>query len=153
MPLEKKIRLANCGQTLAKVGAAALGQRLFVLGAQVVIGPVAAGEADDRAFGGQVAALRKLKQRRHQLAMRQVAGRSEQHDRARVGDARPRQCLAQRDWSRQAGFDSGIGMTLDKIGRHRRRRPPGNSGWLKTRRRGNPTGRQLQQPVSQEQSD
>ena len=38
------------GPDLAEVGAAVLAQRLLVVGAEVVVGPVAAGEADDGAF-------------------------------------------------------------------------------------------------------
>ena len=93
--MKKKIRLANCGQTSRKSAPPSLLSDLFVLRPEVVVGPVAAGEADDGAFGREVATPRELKQRRNQLAMGQVSGRAEEHDGAWLGDPRPRQRLTQ----------------------------------------------------------
>ena len=84
------------GPELGEVGAAALRQRLLELGAEVVVGPVAAGEADDREFGRAGSPPRQVIQRRDELAVGQVAGRPEQHHRARLGHPGPRQRLSQR---------------------------------------------------------
>ncbi len=75
---------------------------------------------------GKVAAPRELKQGGNQLAVSQVAGRTEEHDGARVGDARPRQGLTQgvgfgkrgrfghRDRSRRVRPAPPAGTSLEK---------------------------------------
>ena len=47
---------------------------------EVLTVPVAAGEADDGTLGGEVSGPGQLIERRHELAVRQVAGRPEQDD-------------------------------------------------------------------------
>src|SRR5208337_4380092 len=84
------------GPDLAEVGAAVLAQRLLVVGAEVVVGPLAAGEADEGAFAGQVTSPGQVKERRHELAMGQVARRTEENDCAGLGHPGPRKRLTQR---------------------------------------------------------
>ena len=91
----KEDPIGELGPDLLEVGTADLGQRLLVLGAEFGVGPVAAGEADDRGLGRQVAAPRELEERRDELAVGQVAGGAEEHEGARLGHSGPRQRLAQ----------------------------------------------------------
>ena len=88
--------LANCGQTSRKSEPAVLARRLLVVGAEIVVGPVAAGEADDGAFAGEVTAPGQVIRRGHELAMSQVARCAEEHDRTGFGHPGSRQCLTQR---------------------------------------------------------
>ena len=83
------------GPDLSEVGPALLGQRFLVVGAQVVVGPVAAGEADDGVFGRQVSAPGQVVERRHELAMGQVARRAEEDHGAGLGHSGPGQGLPQ----------------------------------------------------------
>ena len=85
--------------------------------------------------------------------MRQIAGRAEEHDDARVRRrafaATPREA----GWFRECEFDSGIGIALDIV----RPVPPAvtcsRSGGRRVLDRGEPARRQLHQPVPQEQCD
>jgi hypothetical protein len=61
-----------------------------------IVGPVAAGEADHVEAGRQQPLALEVIERRHQLAVRQVAGGAEDHDGARLGGALHPQPGAQR---------------------------------------------------------
>ena len=83
------------GPELGEVGIVRVLETLFQLGAKLVVGPVAAGEADDGVFGGEVPSSKQVVECRGELAMRQVAGRAKQHHRTGIGNARPGQRLAE----------------------------------------------------------
>ena len=64
-----------------------LGDRLAHLLAEALVASVvAAPDADHAEAGGQQPAQREVVERRHELAVRQVAGASEDHERARARD-------------------------------------------------------------------
>lgn len=71
--------------------------------AELLIGPVAAGEADDGVFAGEVAASGEVIECGDELAMGEVAGRAEEDDGAGVGDAGPGQGLPQGVGFRRGG--------------------------------------------------
>ena len=64
--------------------------------AELVVGQLAAGRADDGEVLGQQAAHGRRVQRRHQLALGQVAGRAEDDEDARLGAAPELQALCER---------------------------------------------------------
>ena len=71
---------------LAKRGAGVLLDGVVDDLREVLVGPVAAGESDQREPRRQQAPVGEVVDRRHQLLARQVAGDAEQHDPARPGD-------------------------------------------------------------------
>ena len=73
---------------LAELGARVLLDRVVHDLREVLVGPVAAGEADQAEARRQQAAVGEVVDRRHDLLARQVAGDAEQHQPARTGDAR-----------------------------------------------------------------
>ena len=93
--LGKEDPLGELGPDFAEVGTTGLFQCLLVLAAEVVISPVTAGKADDRAFRRQIAAPGELKQGGNELAVRQVSRGAEEDDSTWVGNPRPGQGLTQ----------------------------------------------------------
>ena len=77
---------------LAERGAGVLAHRVVDDLAEVLVGPVAPGEPDEREAGRQQAAVGEVVDRRHQLLAGEVAGHAEEHQRARPGDARAAAC-------------------------------------------------------------
>ena len=55
--------------------------------AEVLVGPVAAGEPDEREAGREETTVGEVVDRRHELLGREVAGDAEQHEAARSRDA------------------------------------------------------------------
>ena len=81
---------------LAELRAGVLLDRVVHDLGEVLVGPVAAGEADQREARRQQAAVGEVVDRRHHLLARQVAGDAEEHQPARPGDAREPPVLAGR---------------------------------------------------------
>ena len=88
---------------LAEIGIAILAERLLVVGAKVVVGPVAAGKPDNGALAGQVPSPSQMVERRDELAMGQVACRAKQNDRAGLRHPGSWKRLTQRIGFRHAG--------------------------------------------------
>ena len=72
---------------LAERGARVLLDRLVDDLAEVLVGPVAPGEPDEREAGRQQPAVGEVVDRRHELLAGEVAGDAEEHQAARSGDA------------------------------------------------------------------
>ena len=73
---------------LAEPGAGVLAHRVVHDLREVLVGPVAAGEADEREAGRQQPAVGEVVDRRHELLAGEVAGDAEDHHPARARDLR-----------------------------------------------------------------
>ena len=93
------------GPGALEVGPPLLGERLLQLAAEGVVGPVAAGDADDGVLRRQVPLAGQPVEGRGELAMEKVAGRAEEHDGAGIDRLAAGQVRAQ-----GIGFDLGRGL-------------------------------------------